>query len=193
MPEWYTGSMRAAIVPLVALVLLGVQALILHTFGQPWMSASGHIRLWVGEVFSADNSQQLTDWYTFSHIIHGFLFYWALRYLFPRVPVPARLLMAMGVEIGWELLENSPIIIERYRETALAAGYFGDSILNSVSDTCAMMIGFLLAWRMPAALLISFALLFELVAGFMIRDNLTLNVINLIHPFPALQVWQQGI
>jgi hypothetical protein len=162
MLEWYTGGMRVAIVPVAALMLVGLQTFVLHTFGQPWMSASGHIRLWVGEVFSADNSQQLTDWYTFSHIIHGFLFYWALWYLFPRMSLPVRLLMAMGVEIGWELLENSPIIIERYRETALAAGYFGDSILNSVSDTCAMVFGFVLAWRLPVALIVGLALFFEL-------------------------------
>ena len=110
----------------------------LHRFGQPWTAASGHILLWVGNPLSPDTSQQLTDWYSFSHLIHGAIFFWVLRWLAPGLPLPVRLLIAMGIEIGWEIAENSPAVIQHYRQQALAAGYSGDSILNSLSDTAMM-------------------------------------------------------
>ena len=176
----------------IGFFLIVAQALLLYTFGQPPICTCGYIKLWEGAVFSAGNSQHLTDWYTFSHIIHGFLFYAFLRFIAPRTPVFVRILYGMGIEIAWELLENSPIIIERYRQTALAAGYSGDSILNSISDTVSMMFGFILAWRLPVWVVIVLALMMELVVGYLIRDNLTLNIIALIHPFPALADWQLG-
>lgn len=169
-----------------------MQALILHLFGQPAICTCGYVKLWEGVVLGAGNSQHLTDWYTFSHIIHGFIFYALLRWIFPRTPVFVRILYAMGIEVGWELLENSPMIINRYRETALAQGYSGDSIINSVSDTCSMLFGFFLACRLPVWIVIVLAVTMELVVGYLIRDNLTLNVIALIHPFPALAQWQLG-
>jgi hypothetical protein len=189
MPWWNT---RIPIVYAVAigLVLILAQAVTLYLFGQPPICTCGYVKLWEGVVFSAGNSQHLTDWYTFSHIIHGFLFYTLLRLVAPRMPVYIRILFAMGIEIGWELLENSPIIIDRYRQTALAAGYSGDSIINSVSDTISMCTGFLLAWRLPVWLIVTLAILMELIVGYLIRDNLTLNIIALIYPFPALSAWQ---
>src|ERR1700749_3829095 len=110
--------------------LVIVQASVLHIFGPPWIAASGHILLWVGNPLSPDTSQQLTDWYSFSHLIHGMIFFWLLRWIAPGLPAPARLLIAMGVEIAWEVTENSPAVIQHYRQQALAAGYAGDSILN---------------------------------------------------------------
>ena len=104
-----------------------------------------------------------------------------------------RLLMAMSLEIGWELLENSPIIINRYRETALALGYSGDSIINSVSDTVSMVLGFLVAYRMRIGLVIAIAVTFELFTGYMIHDNLTLNIIQLAYPFKTISAWQSSI
>src|SRR3954467_3864543 len=120
---------------LAAASLLGLQALVLHGLGQPLIAASGKILFWVGDPRSADTSQQLTDWYSFSHIIHGFIFFGLLRLAAPQLPLGARLLMAMAGEISWEAAENSPAVIQHYRKQALAAGYVGDSILNSVSDT----------------------------------------------------------
>ena len=193
------GSAARAGVPFYAgvLLLVGAQVAVLHGFGQPLMAASGHILLWVGDPRSADTSQQLTDWYSFSHIIHGFIFFGLLRRLAPQLPLSTRLLMAMAVEIGWEAAENSPAVIQHYRKQALAAGYVGDSILNSVSDTVMMSSGFLLASRLKLRTAIALALGMELFTGWAIRDNLTLNVFNLLVPSDwgvsrAIHDWQSG-
>lgn len=180
-----------------AVVLVGLQVAILHSFGQPPIAANGHILLWVGDPRSADTSQQLADWYSFSHIIHGFIFFGLLRLLAPNLPFAARLLIAMGIEIGWEITENTPAIIQHYRKQALAAGYVGDSILNSVSDTVMMSCGFLFASRMRAPVVIALALGLELFTAIAIRDNLTLNVLGLIAPsdwapMQAIHNWQAG-
>ena len=182
----------AVVVFAIGLALLALQAIVLHLFGQPAICTCGYVKLWESAVLSAENSQHLFDWYTFSHIIHGFIFYALLRWIAPRTPVSIRILYAMGIEIAWELLENSPIIIDRYRATALAQGYSGDSIINSLSDTLSMMFGFILAWRLPLWSVILLALAMELVVGYLIRDNLTLNVIALVHPVQALSHWQSG-
>lgn len=170
--------------------LLSVQAGILFWFGQPTICDCGYVKLWEGVVLSSGNSQHLSDWYTMSHIIHGLLFYALLHVLFPRMSVWTRLVIAVALEISWEVLENTPWVIQAYREQALAQGYVGDSIVNSVSDTVAMIFGFLVAYKVPviAAVLIGIAL--ELLAGFAIRDNLTLNIIGFIHTFDAIQAWQ---
>jgi len=182
---------------LAAVALISIQIAVLHTLGQPFIAASGQILLWVNNPFSPDMSQQLADWYSFSHIIHGFIFFGVLRLVAPRMPLGARLLLAMGVEIGWEITENSPAVIQHYRQQALAAGYVGDSIINSVSDTLMMATGFLVASRIPGRYVIAIALSFEIFTAVMIRDNLTLNVINLIAPphwapIAAIHDWQAG-
>jgi len=146
-----------------------------------------------GEVLSAGNSQHLADWYTFSHVIHGFLFYWILTLVAPRLSIGMRLLLALGAEIAWEVIENTPMVIQHYREQALAQGYTGDSIINSVSDTLMMVVGFFLALRLPVWLIVTIGIGFELFVGFAIRDNLTLNVLNLIYIFPAVATWQSGM
>lgn len=180
-----------------ALALVGIQIAILYSLGQPFLAASGRILLWVNDPWSPDMSQQLADWYSFSHIIHGFIFFGILRLVAPRLPLGVRLLLAMGVEIGWEIAENSPAVIQHYRQQALAAGYVGDSILNSVSDVVMMSAGFLFASRVPGKYVIALAVAFELFTAVMIRDNLTLNVINLIAPpewppIAAIHDWQAG-
>ena len=182
--------MNLARIVFVAVAFLVVQALVLHLFGQPWVSESGHLLLFAGDVHSAENSQQLSDWYTFSHIIHGFLFYLAVRFLFPRTSVWQRLALAVGAEVAWEIIENTPTVINHYREQALAQGYTGDSILDSLSDTLAMIAGFLLAWRLPIAAAILLGLGFELWVVYWIHDNLTLNVIGLFHQFDFISAWQ---
>ena len=180
-----------------AIALIGVHIAILHTLGQPFLAASGRILLWVNDPWSPDMSQQLADWYSFSHVIHGFVFFGVLRLIAPGLPLGARLLLAMGVEIGWEIAENSPAVVQHYRQQALAAGYVGDSILNSVSDVVMMSAGFLFASRVRGPTVIAIAVAFELFTAVMIRDNLTLNVINLIAPsgwapIIAIHKWQAG-
>jgi hypothetical protein len=190
-------ALPAGMAGAVAAALLGLQIAVLHAYGQPFLAASGRILLWVNDPFSPDTSQQLADWYSFSHIIHGFIFFGLLKLAAPRLSLGTRILIAMSVEVGWELAENSPAVIRHYREQALAAGYVGDSILNSLSDTLMMCTGFFIASRLRARYVVALAIAFEIFTACMIRDNLTLNVINLTMPadwgiIRAIHDWQAG-
>ncbi|MDO8527288.1 MAG: DUF2585 family protein [Deltaproteobacteria bacterium] len=169
-----------------------LQTLVLYLLGQTFICTCGYIKFWEGDIISSEMSQQLFDWYTFSHIIHGFVFYGVLRLIFPRMSIGTRLLLAMGMEIGWEIAENTPWVIQAYRQQALAQGYVGDSIINSLFDTVSMMFGFFLARRLPVWVTVLLAVLFEVYVGWMIRDNLVLNVLNFIYPFDFIFRWQAG-
>lgn len=186
----YLHNTMRTILPFTLTAMIAVQALTLHFFGQPTICACGTVRIWEGVVASSGNSQQFTDWYTYSHIIHGILFFLLLRWLLPRASVAHIALLALGVEIGWELLENTPWVIDHYREQALAAGYTGDSVLNSVSDSLAMLLGFFVASRIPLWLSVMIIAFLEIVVGYSIRDNLTLNVLNLLWQTDAVTRWQ---
>ena len=175
-----------------AVLLVTLQIAVLCWLGQPWIAQSGRVLLWAGDALSPDTSQQISDWYSFSHIIHGFAFYGLLHLIAPRLPVMTRLLIAIGLEVAWEIAENLPIVIEHYRKQALAVGYVGDSILNSVLDTVMMVLGFLFARRAPVWITMALAIVFELFTGFMIRDGLILNIIGFAWTPEFISDWQSG-
>ena len=166
--------------------IIAVFAIQITTFlwlGQPGICECGFIKFWEGQIFSTGNSQHIADWYTFSHIIHGFLFYGAARLLFPKVSFGTRLLLAVVAEVSWEIFENTPMVINHYRQQALAVGYTGDSILNSVFDVLWMMFGFFIAYKVPVKVSVIIVIALELFVLYWIRDNLMLNILNLIYPF----------
>jgi hypothetical protein len=177
---------------LIAIAMLAAAAVILLAMGRPPICTCGEVDLWVGAADSPRTSQMLADWYSPSHVIHGLLFYWLLRLAFRRWPVERRFLGALAVEIAWELIENTPWAIERYRQATIAIGYTGDSILNTMSDIAMMVLGFWLARRLPVWAAIVTAVVLEAAALFVIRDNLTLNVWMFLFPSDAIRAWQAG-
>jgi hypothetical protein len=181
---------------LLSAAIIALAALTLYLMGRTPICTCGTIKLWHGVVFSSENSQHLTDWYTFSHIIHGFIFY-GLFWLFSRQsgqawPVGLMFPAALALEAGWEIFENTDFIINRYRETTISLDYYGDSIINSVFDILAMAFGFFLACRLPVAVIVTLALAMELFTGVMIRDNLMLNILMLLWPLDVVRAWQGG-
>lgn len=188
---------RGALIATLAIWAYG--AFILFAMQRPWICACGTVKLWHGVVQSAENSQHLADWYTFSHITHGLIFYagahvlWRRWRLFDGAPTRWALPIAAAIEVSWEVLENSPMIIERYRAVTASFGYSGDSLVNSMADVGWMVLGFWLAARLPWKASLALALGFELFTLATIRDNLTLNVLMLVWPIDAVREWQSAI
>ena len=175
---------------LAAIIIIAGAAVIELAMGRNAICTCGAIDLWVNQRDSARTSQMLADWYSLSHVVHGLLFYALLWLAVRHWPVDSRFLAAVLVEASWEVIENTPFVIDRYRATAAALGYDGDSVLNSISDILMMCLGFLAARRLPLRASIVLLVVLELVPLLAIRDNLSLNIWNLLAPSPAIQAWQ---
>ena len=177
-------------------LILGIVAVVLVTIAvEAWMGRllfgpDGRFGWLETDIWSSSQSQRVLDPYSFSHILHGLLFYAILWLVWRRSPISARFLVAVMMEGAWELLENSPMIIDRYRAVTIAQGYIGDSILNSVSDIVMAGIGFLIAWRLTVKQSLAFVVITELVMLALIRDNLTLNIVMLVWPLDSIRAWQ---
>ncbi len=183
--------MRYALLTVFLFILF---ALALYFMGQVSICKCGYIKLWHGVVLSSENSQHLSDWYSFSHIIHGFIFYWIFRKLGRRFKwsLGIAFLLSLILEMSWELFENTDFVINRYRETTISFDYYGDSIINSIFDVLFMVLGFFMAYKFPVMLTVFIAIFLELFVGYYIKDNLTLNVIMLLYPFQFILNWQRG-
>jgi Protein of unknown function (DUF2585) len=182
--RWWTFALAAVIVAAAASIEIGM--------GRVLICRCGYVKLWHGIVNSSENSQHLADWYTFSHVIHGIGFYAPLWLVARRLPPGARFVVAVLLEATWEVFENTPFVINRYRAATISLDYFGDSVINSMSDIASMMLGFWLARRAPVWLSLGLVVVLEVTVAVIIRDNLTLNILMLIHPFEAIKQWQLG-
>ena len=184
-------SMTRTQIAIAAAIVVGA-AIILYAMGHPLICKCGYVKLWHFDVVSAENSQHIFDWYTPSHIIHGFLFYGLFWLIAPRASFGLRLILAVVIEAGWEVAENTDFVINHYREMTISLDYYGDSVLNSVSDILFMVAGFFLAARLPVWLTIVIAIALEVSIGIMIRDGLTLNVLMFVWPLDQVLQWQQA-
>jgi hypothetical protein len=182
MPGWRHWAM--------ALLIAAAAAALLAAMGRSLVCSCGTIKLWHGDIWSAENSQHLTDWYAPSHVLHGLLFYLGLHWVTPRWRLGPRLVAATLVEVAWEVLENTDAMIDRYRETTVSLGYYGDSVVNSSMDVAAMWLGFLFVARAPVWASVALFLLAEIAAGLAIRDGLSLNVLMLVWPLQWVLDWQ---
>lgn len=177
---------------LVVVAIIALTAAWLLWIGrEPWCKC-GTVKLWHGQVVSSENSQHISDWYTPSHVIHGFLFFGALWLVAKRLSFGWRLAIATLVECAWEIAENSDAVIERYRSVTISLDYYGDSVLNTVCDVLAMVLGFFLAARLPVWATVAIALGFEAATIWLIRDGLALNVLMLVWPQDWIAAWQAG-
>lgn len=184
-------STRAVLLGVTAVVL--VTAAMLIAMGRVPICTCGTVKLWHGVVFSSENSQHLSDWYSFTHVVHGFAFYGLLWLVGRRWPTGLRLIAATVIEGAWEILENTNMVIERYREVTISLDYFGDSVINSVSDILTMILGFGLATRLPVRASVAVVVGLELFLLIAIRDNLALNLLMLVAPIDGVREWQSAL
>lgn len=176
-----------------ALLGAAVIAVTLWSWGQPLVSASGDLQLWVGSIWSSENSQQVADWYTLSHVIHGLLIALAGHALGIRPGHPALLAVVFVTGIGWEIVEHTDWVLGRFREATVYQGYLGDSVLNAVCDYLFMLAGFWIGGRLGSVPLLGLVVMLEFGSAIVARDSLTLTTLQLLHPVAAIAAWQDAI
>lgn len=177
---------------LILMAVLAATALLLHAQGRLWFCSCGYLLLWTGNAWSGDNSQHLSDPYSFTHVLHGFMFCWLLWLIFPKWPLRWRFIVAISAEAFWEVVENSSFVIERYRATTAALGYQGDTVVNSLGDILFCAAGFLLAERLGFRRSLVLFFLTEAVLLILIKDSLLLNILMLLYPLDSIKAWQTG-
>ena len=177
---------------LLILVTCAVAALLLDQQGRLWICKCGRVDLWAGDIWSADNSQHVADPYSFTHILHGFVFFWVLNWLLPQLAFGWQCWVAILLEAAWEVSENTEAVIQRYREATVSLGYEGDTIVNSLSDLLLCGVGIFLARRFGFWRTFALFVLTEVLLTLWIRDSLLLNVLMLLYPIEAIRVWQAG-
>lgn len=193
---WRRGARRGGrpaidVAAICALVL--VAAILELGMGRPVKYRNGPLRLWSGNIYSDQNSQQIADPYTFTHVTHGAAFYGLTRLAMRPASMATRLIVSTAAEAAWEAYENTDAVVERYRSQTISLGYYGDSLVNSVADIAACVVGFLLAWRLPRAATVVWVVSFELALAYVIRDSLALNILMLVYPIDAVKAWQAGL
>jgi Protein of unknown function (DUF2585) len=187
-----TGSGFRPLSWLVLSLVVGITVIWLRFEGRRWWCRIGDLSPWSGGIHGPHTSQHVADPYSFTHFLHGLLFYALFRYVAGRLRRDARFILAIALECIWELVENSGMVIDRYRRATIALGYEGDSVLNSLGDVASCGLGFLVAGRLPAKWSMALLFVIELALLIAYRDNLTLNVIMLVYPFEAVKSWQMG-
>ena len=187
-------SSRRILWPALALIaLLAFTVYFLHSQGRIWTCTCGTVKLWAGDIWSnTDNSQHLLDPYSFSHLEHGLLFYWLVSWLLPRLRLAWRFVTALTIEAGWEMVENSSVLIRRYNETTISKGYTGDTVINSLGDLAMCGLGFWIAHFLGFRRTLVLVIAIEVVMILMIRDSMLINIIMLLFPVEALRTWQMG-
>lgn len=173
--------------------ILAMAAIVLHLMGQPWWCKCGRLNPWTSDAWSSHNSQHLFDPYSFTHFSHGLFFYWILFGLFRGWSLERRLLAAVSLESLWEFFENSSFVIERYRTATVSLDYHGDSVMNSVGDILSCTLGFLFASQFAIGVSLAVFAMLEVGLLLTIRDNLTLNIYNLLGNHPRLVQWQSAV
>jgi hypothetical protein len=177
---------------LILAAVLAATAMLLHAQGRLWLCSCGYLLFWTGNAWSADNSQHFSDPYSFTHLLHGFMFCWLLWMVLPKWPLSWRFCLAISAEALWEVIENSSFVIERYRATTAALGYQGDTVVNSLGDILFCAVGFLLAERLGFRRSLALFILTEVALLVLIRDSLLLNILMLLYPLDEIKAWQTG-
>ena len=165
---------------------------LLRIQGRVWWCKQGDYSPWSSEIFGSHNSQHFIDPYSFTHVLHGILFFWIISLIFKKMPFAWQFVLSVLIEAGWEVLENSTFIIERYRAATISLDYFGDSIINSFSDVLCCGLGCWIAYKLKFWRSLAFFLITEILLIIFIRDSLLINILMLVYPLDVIKNWQNG-